>query len=151
MQQTHRIAAGAIIIRDDQILLVRYTDSNGGTYLVAPGGALETNENAFDAAVRETLEETRVTAVPQKVLLVEDLLCKHFKMCKIWLLCNAVGGTARQTDEGRAEGIIEVGWFDREHLRDEVVYPHPILLHEWQEFMSDDWQVQCMPSQVADF
>ena len=45
MSKPHRIAAGGLIFRDDAILLVRYPDGHGGTYLVGPGGALQEHEN----------------------------------------------------------------------------------------------------------
>ena len=60
MSLPHRIAAGAIVVRDDMVLLLRYRDPGGGTYLVAPGGGVLEHESVADAAVRETFEETGV-------------------------------------------------------------------------------------------
>lgn len=92
MTRPHRIAAGGIIIRDGAILLVRYRDSDESTYLVGPGGGLEEAENAIEAIIRETMEETAVTVRPSKVIAIEDLRCSRFKMCKIWMLCEATSG-----------------------------------------------------------
>lgn len=51
-------AAVALVARDDgAVLLIRRTD-NGNWAL--PGGAIEMNESAAGAAVRETLEETGI-------------------------------------------------------------------------------------------
>jgi len=58
MTLRHRIAAGGLIFNDHAILLVRYRDNDGGTYLVGPGGALEDEENVVQAITRETKEET---------------------------------------------------------------------------------------------
>jgi len=151
MSVPHRIAAGGIIIRNDAVLLVRYGTPDGGSFLVGPGGALESHENVFQAAVRETLEETGVVVLPRKVLFIEDLLCKRFKMCKIWVLCDALDGQVRQTEGARREGILEAGWFRREALTDTVVFPPPLLSHDWQAFASDDWQVQCLTCREAAF
>ena len=58
MSLPHRIAAGAVVIHQQRVLLVRYAPSSGGTYLVAPGGGVQDAEPLAQAAVRETLEET---------------------------------------------------------------------------------------------
>ncbi len=147
----HRIAAGGIILKDDAILLVRYGMTSGGSYLVGPGGALDWGENAAQAVIRETMEETGVMVQPRWVLWIEDLQCSHYKMCKIWMLCNIVSGEVMPTDGARAEGITEAGWFKRGQLENEVVYPPPLMQYEWDEFESDNWETQCLPTRVANY
>jgi len=147
----HRIAAGGIIVRDRAILLVRYGASDHSSYLVGPGGALESGENAEQAIVRETMEETGLSVRPHKVLWIEDLQCSRFKMCKIWMLCDVVGGVVTLTDGAKAEGISEARWFTSSDLRSEVVFPMPVMQHDWDEFRDDKWHVQCLPSRVAGF
>ena len=147
----HRIAAGGIILKDDAILLVRYGTTDGGSYLVGPGGALDSGENAVQAIIRETMEETGIMVRPRRVLWIEDLQCSRFKMCKIWMLCDIVSGDVMPTDGARAEGITEAGWFKKGQLENEVVYPTPIMQHDWDEFRSDNREAQCLPSRIADF
>jgi 8-oxo-dGTP diphosphatase len=62
----HRIAAGGIILQDDAILLVRYGTIGDGSYLVGPGGGLDSGENAVQAIIRETMEETGVVVWPRR-------------------------------------------------------------------------------------
>ncbi len=147
----HRIAAGGIILKDDAILLVRYAAAGGGSYLVGPGGALDSEENAVQAIMREVMEETGVLVRPRRVLWIEDLQCSRFKMCKTWMLCDVVSGDVMPTEGARAEGIAEAGWFKRDQLGSEVVYPPPLMQHDWDEFRSDNWEAQCLPSRVANF
>ena len=150
MSIPHRIAAGGIIIRNSRVLLVKYRNADGGTYLVGPGGALEDHENAFQAVVRETREETGLTVCPRRVLFIEDLLCKHFKMCKIWILCDPSSGEIQKTEGARAEGILEAGWYRKEELADTTVFPPPLMSCDWRALMRGDWQVQCLsPSQAG--
>ena len=151
MSKPHRIAAGGITFKDNAVLLVRYRDAKGGTYLVCPGGALEEDENVVQAIVRETLEETNVKVQPRRVVIIEDLLCSRFKMSKVWMLCDAVGGTVRQTEGAAKEGIIEAGWFTKSQLAGEVVFPSPLIQHDWSQLRAENWQVECLPSRTAGF
>ena len=98
MSLPHRTAAGGIILRDQAILLVRYRDPGGDSYLVCPGGASLDDEGICEAVVRETREETGVIVRPVKPLIIEDLTCREFKMCKIWLLCEHVSGEVARTE-----------------------------------------------------
>lgn len=149
MSLPHRIAAGAVVIDDNRILLVRYRREDGSTFLVTPGGALEEHENIADAAVRECLEETGVRVTPRKVIGIEDLIFKAFKCCKIWMLCDLVSGEPHPTDGAAREGIIESGWFHRDRLRHETLFPPFLTTTDWSAFAADDWQVLCLPSRVT--
>jgi 8-oxo-dGTP diphosphatase len=151
MSRPHRIAAGALTFQDDSVLLVRYRDGSGGTYLVGPGGALDDDENVVQAIIRETREETGITVSPQKVVVIEDLLCSRFKMCKVWMVCQVVDGVIRRTEGADREGIVDAGWFTRAELDGEVVYPLPLLQYDWNRLRSDSWQVECLPSRRAGF
>jgi len=147
----HRIAAGAIIFRERKVLLVRYRDSNGDTYLVAPGGASELHESVADAAVRETKEETDIEVEALHIIAVEDLICSRFKMCKIWLLCRFISGNVRQTTEAEKEGIIEAGWFTRSELDTEIVYPSLLKDKEWDAITNESRKACVFPIRKAGF
>jgi ADP-ribose pyrophosphatase YjhB (NUDIX family) len=146
MSKAHRIAAGGITFKEDAVLLVRYPDEQGGTYLVGPGGALDDDENVVEAIIRETLEETGVNVRPKRVVIIEDLICSRVKMCKVWMACEAVEGRIRRTERAEKEGIIEAGWFTRAQLAGEVVFPPPLIEYDWDQLRSDSWQVVCPPS-----
>lgn len=147
----HRIAAGGIILKDDAILLVRYHSGDGSSYLVGPGGALQPEEDVIQAIVRETMEETALTVRPHRLLWIEDLQCSRFKMCKIWMFCDEVSGKVMSTDAANAEGIIEAVWFKKKQLENEVVFPPPVMKHDWDEFRSINWRARCLPSRIAGF
>ena len=151
MRKAYRIAAGGLIFRDDAVLLVRYRDTNGGTYLVGPGGELKEDENVIQAIVRETMEETNINVQPKRVAIIEDLICIRFKMIKVWMICEAVEGKIRRTDEAEEEGIIEAAWFTKAQLTGEVVFPPPLIQHDWDQLRSENWQVLCLPTRRVDF
>ncbi len=133
------------------VLLVRYRDRYGNTFLVGPGGGLEQEENILQAIVRETSEETGITVAPKRVVVIEDLLTSRYKMIKVWMVCNFVAGEIHHTEAAEKEGILEAVWFTKEQLASEVVYPTPLMEHKWEEFQADTWQVECLPSRKASF
>jgi 8-oxo-dGTP diphosphatase len=152
MKKPHRISAGGIVFKGNTVLLVRYRNSGKeGTYLVCPGGRLEDNENIIQAIIRETKEETGVTVEPKRVVAIEDLICSRFKMIKIWMVCEIVDGQVHKTREAEQEGIIEAAWFTKDQLANEVVYPSPLMQHDWDQFGTGTWQVECLPSQKTGF
>lgn len=153
MVKPHRIAAGGLIFKGDAVLLVRYRDdtTNEGTFLVGPGGGLEDDENVVQAIIRETKEETGVTVEPKRVVAIEDLQSTRVKMIKVWMVCEVVEGEVHKTGEAEEEGIIEAAWFTRDQLASEVVYPPPLMQHDWEQFWAETWQVECLPSRQAIF
>ena len=151
MSKAHRIAAGGLIFRGDAVLLVRYRNANEETYLVGPGGELEEDENVVQAIVRETMEETNVRVQPKRVVVIEDLVCISFKMIKVWMVCEVVEGKICKTHGAEKEGIIEAAWYTTAQLTGEVVFPPPLIQHDWDQLRSENWQVECLPTRKADF
>jgi ADP-ribose pyrophosphatase YjhB (NUDIX family) len=141
----HRIAAGAIVIHDG-ILLVRYRDPDGGTYLVGPGGGVLEHESVTDAAVR-----AGVRVAPGAVLLIEDILAIHFKMCKVWLACDVVAGDVSATEGARLEEIVEARWFRRSELDSETVYPWIVTERAWSSFRARQFPTEVSASRRARF
>jgi ADP-ribose pyrophosphatase YjhB (NUDIX family) len=151
MERKHRISTGAIIIQDNKILLVRYADRQGKTYLAAPGGGVNNEEGLSQAAVREVKEETGVEVVPNKILCVEDLYSRRYRMVKVWFLCQMVGGQLEKTQGAIDETIIEAKWYAKEELRNEVVYPQIITESNWESFLKSNWETKYLELSYADF
>ena len=151
MGKPHRIAAGALVFKGDAILLVRYPDRKGGTYLVGPGGGLKDHETIIQAIVREVQEETGITVQPERVVLIEDLLGSRFKMSKTWMTCQFIEGEIYRTEGADREGIIEAAWFTKDQLAGETVFPPTLLENDWNQLRSETWQVKCLPTRKAGF
>ena len=148
----HRISTGAIIIQEDNILLVRYNDRNNKSYLVGPGGGVHSNDESITQALkREVKEETGLEVNPFKLLFVEDLLSSRYRHIKIWFLCSVTGGQVEKTQGAINEGIIEVRWYRRDELINEVVYPPVILDESWQSFFTDSFESRYLELRIADF
>jgi 8-oxo-dGTP pyrophosphatase MutT (NUDIX family) len=153
MSYPHRIAAGGIIFRSESVLLVRYREINDGqTYLVGPGGALLDNEDIIQAIIRETKEETGIIVEPNRVIIIEDLISSSYKdmkickMIKIWMLCDYIDGEVHRTVDAEKEGIIETGWFTRDQLRNEKVFPTTLIEHDWGQIQNETWRIKILSS-----
>ncbi|MFJ9536224.1 NUDIX hydrolase [Streptomyces sp. NPDC101225] len=58
MRRTLRVAAYAMCVRDEEILLARWTDGRGRPEWTLPGGGMEHGEDPYDTVLREVEEET---------------------------------------------------------------------------------------------
>ena len=67
---TIRLGASALIVRDNQLLLVKFDDADVGVHYNLPGGGVEDNELLEDAVRREVLEETCMQVDVGRILFV---------------------------------------------------------------------------------
>ncbi|MGI5454856.1 NUDIX hydrolase [Streptomyces sp. CA-249302] len=58
MRRKLRVAAYAVCVRDDQLLLARGIDEQGEPEWTLPGGGMEHGEDPYDTVLREVDEET---------------------------------------------------------------------------------------------
>lgn len=74
---THvRTAARALIIKDQQLLLVKNTDHDGEWYML-PGGGQKKNDTLAQTLRRECLEETGYTVSMGPLVLVREYISNH--------------------------------------------------------------------------
>jgi len=70
---SRRLAAYAVCIENDRVLLARYVHPGGdGTWWTLPGGGVEQNEDPYDAVIREVAEETGCEGVVERLLGVDS-------------------------------------------------------------------------------
>lgn len=121
-------AARAIIINNNQLLVIRRQRPNGKQYMVTPGGRLEPGEDPEQALIRELAEETMVTVQRPQLVFIEDpndgVWGKQY-----FYLCEYVSGTPRLHPESeelaaqnRGDGTYEPMWFPVEKIPDPT-YP----------------------------
>lgn len=67
-----RLAAYAVCLDEDRVLLARHVAGNGETTWTLPGGGVEHGEDPFDAVTRELLEETGYNGVIERLLGVDS-------------------------------------------------------------------------------
>ena len=98
--QTPKIDTRAAIFNEGKILLVQ--ENNGKWSL--PGGWCDVNVSVGENTAKEVWEEAGLEVVPERVIAVQDRE-KHnlpryaYGVCKIFVLCSAVGGAFRENSE----------------------------------------------------
>lgn len=68
------IGVGAVVLRDDQVLLIRRAKPPRQGEWSLPGGLQKLGETIYEAATREVLEETGVVVRPNGIVEVIDLI-----------------------------------------------------------------------------
>lgn len=63
-----RNSAKAIVVKDNKVLLNKCSNPQCGSYYALPGGGQNLYETMEEAVVRECIEETGYTVVPQKLV-----------------------------------------------------------------------------------
>ena len=110
--QTPKIDTRAAIFEGEKILLVQ---ENNGTWAL-PGGWCDVNVSVGENTVKEVKEEAGLDVTADRIIAVQDR-AKHnlpayaYGICKIFVLCTAIGGQFEANSETTASG-----YFSEENL-----------------------------------
>lgn len=125
--QRHRISCGALVLRDDKILLVRHHRPGLHDFWIAPGGGVEGNEELARAAERETFEETGINVVATRLAYIDEGWNADLRMLKFWFLADHVSGEIDiSANPAQDESILAADWFALEGLPEGQVFPDPL-------------------------
>jgi len=123
----HRIAAGALVVRDGKVLLVRHRKPGAYDFWVAPGGGAEDAEDLHSALRREVLEESGLLVEPLRIAYIEDLCTPTTRECKIWFSARLIGGElSSKSAEAAREYIVDAQFLSRAEFAGQTVFP-PVL------------------------
>ncbi|MET9697321.1 NUDIX hydrolase [Streptomyces sp. NPDC006529] len=115
--QTEFRIAGAVVVHEDRVLLVRRRIAEGRLSWQFPAGKVELGESCEEAAVRETKEETGLDVIPAASLgeRVHPITGRHVS----YTACEMVAGTAHAADP---DEVAEVAWVTLSELPQYVPY-----------------------------
>ncbi|WP_394925058.1 NUDIX hydrolase N-terminal domain-containing protein [uncultured Robinsoniella sp.] len=110
--QTPKLDTRAAVFKDGKILLVK---EKNGTWSL-PGGWVDVNQSVKTNTIKEVKEEAGLDVVAVKLIAVQDrnqhnLPLYAYGICKIFMLCEAVGGAFRENIE-----TVESGYFGLDEL-----------------------------------
>ncbi len=114
--KTPEIAVGGVIIKDNQILLVKRRKPPGKGLWAIPGGRVRYGETVYNAVIREMAEETGLEVSPVRLVYVSEVMGDGFHYVILDYLCDVLGGEIKAG--GDAE---QVRWFSIDEVGGEVV------------------------------
>lgn len=101
MEDNYFAGVGAIVLKEDKVLLVRHTYGSAAGKLLNPGGFIHKGELPYEAIQRKVLEETGITIRPSGFL---SIRCSQ----KDWymaFLADYVSGETRSDDDENSEAV----------------------------------------------
>ena len=130
----------AAVVRDGHVLLVRRANPPDQDRWAFPGGKIDAGERLADAATRELLEETGVTAEPLHVFDAVDVfdrddsgaLRRHFIL--IAVLCRWVSGEPVAGDDAREARWVSLADLDAHALA--TSFGVAVLAHKAADLMA---------------
>jgi 8-oxo-dGTP diphosphatase len=118
------IGVGAVVIDGGKVLLVRRGHEPLKGEWSLPGGALELGETLQQGLVREVLEETGLTVVPEGIVEVLDRITQdelsgriRYHYVLVDFRCRVTGGMLRGGSDAE-----EARWVVREELHEQGCY-----------------------------
>lgn len=123
----HRIAAGALVVQHNRVLLVRHRKPGAYDFWVAPGGGAEDAEDLHSALRREVREECGLLVEPIRIAYIEELSTPTTRECKIWFQAHVIGGELSvASSEAAHEFIADTSFLSRDEFDGKIVFP-PVL------------------------
>lgn len=130
----HRIAAGALVVRNTRLLLVRHQKPGSYDFWAPPGGGVEDDEELAAAAEREVLEEAGIQVRSSRLAYIDELIDDSGRMVKFWFLAEYVSGEIDLASNPAAdEAVTEGGWFSRNGLPRGHVFPEVLRNSFWED------------------
>jgi len=141
-----QVAVGAVVIRDNKVLLVKRKQPPGKGLWAIPGGRVELGETLKEAAEREVREETRVAIRPRHHVYTFEVIERdhagriRFHYVIVDLIADYVGGEPNPGDDA-----CEARWVTLEELKNlpasrttkEVLKNMAQLGHIWEQYDHD--------------
>ena len=100
------ISAAALITHHDQLLLVNHREHGRYDFWVPPGGKLQGSESIFDCARRETMEETGLSVVLDRIIYIVEYTEPGYHFCKFFIRCKTFDGNLTLANREQGETFL---------------------------------------------
>lgn len=142
-----RIAARALIVQDDRLLLVNAYAGQKSDLWCAPGGGVNAGQSLPENLIREVAEETGLTVTVGAPVLVNEFHDPNrgFHQIEVFFRCTVTAGTIDPAWRD-PEGIVNRrAWFSRQALATIRVKPDSITAAAWGDTMLYDALERIVP------
>lgn len=148
----HRISVGALVVKDDKILMVNHKRTNRYDFWVAPGGGVQGTESLSEAVIREVKEETGLKVLVNRLLYIEEMYNPEMRAVKFWYQCDYLGGELDCTaQEAVSEYIVNTKFLERSELENCTFFPAVLEGDFWQKLGKADVQPQHLALREMEF
>lgn len=128
------ISAAALVVQENQLLLVHHKQTGQYDFWVPPGGRLQGEESIFECARRETYEETGLRVELKRILYIQEFVEPGYHFCKFFILCETSSGTLTLANKLDSEDfLIEAHFFSSAELQNITVHPHILKDQFWED------------------
>jgi 8-oxo-dGTP diphosphatase len=124
-----RVAVGAVVFKDNKVLLIRRAKPPAKGLWAIPGGSVNLGETLQQAAERETLEETSITILATKPVFTFEVIEKddhnqvRFHYVIIDLVADYISGIPLPGDDAD-----EVRWVSSSELKNLDINPRTLTV-----------------------
>lgn len=122
-----KVAVVVFIVKDDKLLLIQRGNDPGRGKWALPAGFVDYDESPEDAAIRETLEETHLHIMIDKLLAVYPKKDNGLADIVIAYSASIIDGIEQAGDDAD-----DLGWFEQDNLPELVFYPSITLTTLWR-------------------
>jgi len=131
----YRISAGALVMRDNRLLLLRHFKPERYDFWAPPGGGVEGNETLEAAAEREAFEETALKVTARRLAYINEIWSPKERTIKFWFLADYVSGDIDLgNNPALDEAIIDTIWLGRaDPMPGRLVFPAPLHNRFWDD------------------
>ena len=148
----HRISVGALVLRDERLLLARHLEPGEYDYWAPPGGGVDDYEELEAAVARETFEETRIVVRARHLAYIDELIDSSGRMVKFWFVADYVSGEIdTKANPAKNEPIVSAGWFAQEAFPTGHVFPAILLDEFWVHKMQGFDRIRRLPLMTSIF
>jgi 8-oxo-dGTP diphosphatase len=125
-----RVRAGAVILKNNSILLVEFNDENGLHYNL-PAGGVEPNESVIESVRREVKEEASIDVEVGSIAFVYEY-APHLNSNKygethslgLMFECKIKDGSIPKLPKNPDPNQTDVKWISLSDLNDIILYPN---------------------------
>lgn len=129
------ISAAALIVQNEQLLLVNHRFDEQHDFWIPPGGKLEGEESIFDCAKREVYEETGLDVTLDRILYIQEFVQSDYHFCKFFILASSVRGKLTLDHLTEDEDFLkEARFFAQPDLQSMDVRPTVLKEQFWHDW-----------------
>lgn len=128
------ISAAALIMQQQRLLLVNHRARGQYDFWVPPGGKLQGSESIFDCARRETMEETGLSVMLDRIIYIVEYAEPGYHFCKFFIRCKRCDGKLTLANrEQRETFLVNARFFSKADMAGLDVRPTILKDRFWDD------------------